>query len=88
MLIWHRALCNTYLQLTTRGTSITFASGDGGVASTPGVECSENLFSFNHTEICTYSPKRESHSRQRSPPVPSALVLHILVTRLPIVHLA
>ncbi|KAE9406774.1 family S53 protease [Gymnopus androsaceus JB14] len=38
------ALCNTYLQLTSRGTSITFASGDGGVASTPGVQCTGKPF--------------------------------------------
>lgn len=34
------ALCNSYLQLTSRGVSILFATGDGGVASTPGVSCS------------------------------------------------
>jgi tripeptidyl-peptidase I len=38
------ALCNTYLQLTSRGVSITFASGDGGVASTPGVQCTGKPF--------------------------------------------
>lgn len=32
----HRALCNQYMALTSRGVTITFASGDGGVASTPG----------------------------------------------------
>lgn len=34
------ALCNAYMQLTAKGVSILFASGDGGVASTPGVKCS------------------------------------------------
>lgn len=34
-----RAMCNSYMQLTARGVSILFASGDGGVASTPGVYC-------------------------------------------------
>ncbi|KIK63626.1 hypothetical protein GYMLUDRAFT_40692 [Collybiopsis luxurians FD-317 M1] len=38
------ALCNTYMQLTSRGTTITFASGDGGVASTPGVQCNGKPF--------------------------------------------
>ncbi|KAF7986028.1 hypothetical protein HWV62_41378 [Athelia sp. TMB] len=33
------ALCNSYMQLTAKGVSILFASGDGGVASTPGVQC-------------------------------------------------
>ncbi|KIM88350.1 hypothetical protein PILCRDRAFT_814248 [Piloderma croceum F 1598] len=33
------ALCNSYMQLTSRGVSILFATGDGGVASTPGVQC-------------------------------------------------
>ncbi|KAF7986027.1 hypothetical protein HWV62_41376 [Athelia sp. TMB] len=34
------ALCNAYMQLSAKGVSILFASGDGGVASTPGVSCS------------------------------------------------
>jgi len=34
------ALCNSYMQLTSRGVSILFASGDGGVAATPGESCS------------------------------------------------
>ncbi|KZP17323.1 subtilisin-like protein, partial [Athelia psychrophila] len=34
------ALCNAYMQLTAKGVSILFATGDGGVASTPGVKCS------------------------------------------------
>jgi len=38
------ALCDQYMQLTSRGVSITFASGDGGVASTPGVECTGEAF--------------------------------------------
>jgi tripeptidyl-peptidase-1 len=38
------ALCNTYLQLTSRGVTINFASGDGGVASTPGVKCTGKPF--------------------------------------------
>ena len=49
--IWRRvdsfgcsALCNSYLQLTSKGVSILFASGDGGVASTPGVQCTNKPF--------------------------------------------
>ena len=38
------ALCNSYLQLTSKGVSILFASGDGGVASTPGVQCTNKPF--------------------------------------------
>jgi tripeptidyl-peptidase-1 len=38
-LIRTSALCNSYMQLTSRGVSILFATGDGGVASTPGVQC-------------------------------------------------
>ncbi|KAF5391735.1 hypothetical protein D9757_001780 [Collybiopsis confluens] len=38
------ALCNSYLQLTTRAVTITFATGDGGVASTPGVQCNGKPF--------------------------------------------
>ncbi|KAK7024068.1 subtilisin-like protein [Favolaschia claudopus] len=34
------AMCNSYMQLTARGVSILFASGDGGVAATPGETCS------------------------------------------------
>lgn len=33
------SLCDAYGQLTARGVSIIFATGDGGVASSPGVEC-------------------------------------------------
>lgn len=32
------------MQLTARGVSITFATGDGGVASTPGVSCKGKPF--------------------------------------------
>ncbi|KAJ6500787.1 subtilisin-like protein [Mycena sanguinolenta] len=38
------AMCNSYMQLTARGVSILFASGDGGVASTPGVSCTNKPF--------------------------------------------
>ncbi|KAF7324468.1 Subtilisin-like protein [Mycena sanguinolenta] len=38
------AMCNSYMQLTARGVSILFASGDGGVASTPGVQCTNKPF--------------------------------------------
>ncbi|KIP05123.1 hypothetical protein PHLGIDRAFT_25225 [Phlebiopsis gigantea 11061_1 CR5-6] len=38
------SLCNSYMQLTARGVSITFATGDGGVASTPGVACKGKPF--------------------------------------------
>lgn len=37
------ALCNSYMQLTARGVSILFASGDGGVASSPSVSCSDKF---------------------------------------------
>lgn len=32
------------MQLTSKGVSILFATGDGGVASTPGVSCSGKAF--------------------------------------------
>ncbi|KAJ7215326.1 subtilisin-like protein [Mycena haematopus] len=38
------AMCNSYMQLTARGVSILFATGDGGVASTPGVSCNNKAF--------------------------------------------
>ncbi|CAK5270753.1 unnamed protein product [Mycena citricolor] len=38
------AMCNSYMQLSARGVSILFATGDGGVASTPGVSCSGTAF--------------------------------------------
>ncbi|KAF7353862.1 Subtilisin-like protein [Mycena venus] len=38
------AMCDSYMQLTARGVSILFATGDGGVASTPGVSCSGKAF--------------------------------------------
>ena len=38
------SMCDAYMQLTSRGVSITFASGDGGVASTPGVQCNGKAF--------------------------------------------
>ncbi|KAJ7184593.1 subtilisin-like protein [Mycena filopes] len=40
------AMCNSYMQLTARGTSILFASGDGGVAATPGERCTTFLPTF------------------------------------------
>ncbi|CAK5263983.1 unnamed protein product [Mycena citricolor] len=33
------ALCDSYLQLTARGVSLLFASGDGGVAASPALLC-------------------------------------------------
>ncbi|KAJ7494349.1 subtilisin-like protein [Mycena galericulata] len=38
------AMCNSYMQLTARGVSILFASGDGGVAATPGEKCTGKPF--------------------------------------------
>ncbi|KAJ6554255.1 family S53 protease [Mycena capillaripes] len=38
------ALCDSYMQLTARGVSILFASGDGGVAATPGESCDGKAF--------------------------------------------
>ncbi|KAJ6606105.1 subtilisin-like protein [Mycena vulgaris] len=38
------AMCDSYMQLAARGVSILFASGDGGVASTPGVSCTGTAF--------------------------------------------
>ncbi|KZV99716.1 hypothetical protein EXIGLDRAFT_745985 [Exidia glandulosa HHB12029] len=40
------AMCNTYMQLTARGVSIMFASGDGGVAAAPGERCTTFLPSW------------------------------------------
>ncbi|KAF7353885.1 Subtilisin-like protein [Mycena venus] len=40
------AMCNSYMQLTARGVSILFASGDGGVAATPGETCTTFLPTF------------------------------------------
>jgi tripeptidyl-peptidase-1 len=37
-------MCTQYMQLTARGVTITFATGDGGVASTPGVSCTGKAF--------------------------------------------
>ncbi|KAF7323341.1 Subtilisin-like protein [Mycena chlorophos] len=38
------AMCDSYMQLTARGVSILFASGDGGVAATPGESCTGKPF--------------------------------------------
>ncbi|KAJ7107249.1 subtilisin-like protein [Mycena crocata] len=38
------AMCDSYMQLAARGVSILFASGDGGVAATPGESCSGKPF--------------------------------------------
>ncbi|KAJ7718292.1 subtilisin-like protein [Mycena maculata] len=38
------AMCTSYMQLTARGVSILFASGDGGVAATPGEQCTGKPF--------------------------------------------
>ncbi|KAJ7490986.1 subtilisin-like protein [Mycena latifolia] len=40
------AMCNAYMQLTARGVSILFASGDGGVAAAPGETCTTFLPTF------------------------------------------
>jgi tripeptidyl-peptidase-1 len=32
LMVFNRILCNAYLQLGARGTSMLFASGDGGVS--------------------------------------------------------
>ncbi|KAJ6630336.1 subtilisin-like protein [Mycena sp. CBHHK59/15] len=40
------AMCNAYMQLTVRGVSILFASGDGGVAAAPGETCTTFLPTF------------------------------------------
>ncbi|KAJ7819065.1 family S53 protease, partial [Mycena olivaceomarginata] len=40
------AMCNSYMQLTARGVSILFASGDGGVAAAPGETCTTFLPTF------------------------------------------
>ncbi|KAJ6567134.1 subtilisin-like protein [Mycena capillaripes] len=37
------AMCDSYMQLSARGVSILFASGDGGVAATPGETCSKSF---------------------------------------------
>jgi len=39
-------LCNAYMQLGARGTSILFASGDGGVAGSQSTSCSTFLPTF------------------------------------------
>ncbi|KAJ7932719.1 subtilisin-like protein [Mycena leptocephala] len=38
------AMCDSYMQLAARGVSILFASGDGGVAATPGESCTNKPF--------------------------------------------
>ncbi|KAF7294544.1 Subtilisin-like protein [Mycena indigotica] len=38
------AMCDSYMQLASRGVSILFASGDGGVAATPGESCNNKPF--------------------------------------------
>ncbi|KZP17031.1 family S53 protease [Athelia psychrophila] len=40
------ALCNAYMQLTARGVSILFATGDGGVAASPDANCTTFQPSF------------------------------------------
>ncbi|KAJ3741833.1 subtilisin-like protein [Lentinula detonsa] len=38
------AYCNAIMQLASRGVSVTFASGDGGVASSPDLQCEGSPF--------------------------------------------
>ncbi|KAJ4488455.1 subtilisin-like protein [Lentinula aciculospora] len=38
------AYCNAIMQLASRGVTVTFASGDGGVASSPGLQCEGSSF--------------------------------------------
>ncbi|KAJ4484567.1 family S53 protease [Lentinula lateritia] len=38
------AYCNAIMQLASRGVSVTFASGDGGVASSPDLQCEGTPF--------------------------------------------
>ncbi|KAJ6630312.1 family S53 protease [Mycena sp. CBHHK59/15] len=38
------AMCDSYMQLAARGVSILYASGDGGVAATPGESCNGKAF--------------------------------------------
>ncbi|KAF5392819.1 hypothetical protein D9757_000904 [Collybiopsis confluens] len=38
------AMCDAFMKLTARGVSILYATGDGGVASSPGVDCDGEPF--------------------------------------------
>ncbi|KAJ3771213.1 subtilisin-like protein [Lentinula raphanica] len=38
------AMCDAFMKLTARGVSILYATGDGGVASSPGSECDNEPF--------------------------------------------
>ncbi|KAF9077784.1 peptidase S8/S53 domain-containing protein [Rhodocollybia butyracea] len=38
------AMCDAFMKLTARGVSILYATGDGGVASSPGGECDDTPF--------------------------------------------
>ncbi|KAJ4490304.1 subtilisin-like protein [Lentinula aciculospora] len=38
------AMCDAFMKLTARGVSILYATGDGGVASSPGAECDNEPF--------------------------------------------
>ena len=38
------ALCDDYMQLSARGTSVLYSSGDGGVSGAQSASCPGNLF--------------------------------------------
>lgn len=54
-------LCNAYAQLGARGTSILFASGDGGVAGSQTSSCTKFLPTFPSgcpLYVITFNPLR------------------------------
>lgn len=40
----HSAMCDAFMKLTARGVTILYATGDGGVASSPGEDCDDEPF--------------------------------------------
>lgn len=38
------AMCDAFMKLTARGVTILYATGDGGVASSPGEDCDDEPF--------------------------------------------
>lgn len=58
-------MCNTYMQLTARGVSIMFASGDGGVAAAPGEQCTTFLASWPTCPFVTMVGATENVNPER-----------------------
>ncbi|EJD49916.1 subtilisin-like protein [Auricularia subglabra TFB-10046 SS5] len=59
------AMCDSFMQLTARGVSVMYASGDGGVAAAPGETCTNFLASFPTCPFVTMVGATENVNPER-----------------------